>query len=415
MRRAAGLAALLTPLAALATAEVPIERIGQVEALAQPPGAHWVFVSDVLLRRSALLDLDRGVFLGMISAGFLSPTPLFPRSRAEFYLPETYYSRGSRGERTDVVTIYDTATLAPVGEIPLPPKRAVNVLPLGNAALSDDERFLAVFNMTPATSLSIVDLERRAFAAEIQTPGCSLAYAAGAARFLMLCGDGALLSVALDASGRAASLSRSQPFFDPQSDPVTEKAVRWRNEWIFVSFEGLAYRVDVSGDAPRVAPAWDLIPEADRREQWRIGGSQHLAVHEPSGRLYSLVHQGGVDSHKDPGGELWIYDLATGERVERLALRHPGFSILSEGFEFGESWPWPFHHLAGWLLDHVVPNPGLTVVAVTQDESPLLVTGTQFGGSIAVYDARTGAFLRRVASGNMTAHALVAPFGGGRP
>ena len=37
---------------------------------------------------------------------------------------------------------------------------------------------------------------------------------------------------------------------------------------------------------------------------------QHLAVHQKSGRLYSLMHQGGPDTHKEPGTELWIYDLA---------------------------------------------------------------------------------------------------------
>ncbi len=134
-------------------------------------------------------------------------------------------------------------------------------------------------------------------------------------------------------------------------------------------------------------------------------------MHQTSGRLYSLVHQGGPDTHKDPGTELWVYDLATRRRVQRIELRHPGLSILGESFEFGGAWVWPFNRLSGWLLDHALPNPGLTLVQVTQDAQPLLVTASQMGGSVAVYDALSGEFLRRVASGNMTSSVLQAPWG----
>ena len=115
-----------------------------------------------MLRRIALVDLESGRTLGMIDGGFGVASGLFPTRRREIYLPETHYSRGSRGERTDVVTIYDAKSLFPVAEVRIPPGRAINVLSSANAALSDDERFVAVFDYTPATSLSIVDVERRA-------------------------------------------------------------------------------------------------------------------------------------------------------------------------------------------------------------------------------------------------------------
>ena len=236
--------------AGAARAELPVERTGETLRLPQPPGAHWIFVSDPLLRRSALVDLDRGVFLGMVSTGYLSQAGVFPRGGRGFFWPETYYSRGSRGERSDVVTFYAEETLAPTGEVAIPPKRALNILPSGNAALSDDDRFLAVFNMNPATSLSVVDVVERRFAGEVATPGCALAYAAGPRRFLMLCSDGAALEVTLDDRGRERSKRRSERFFDPETDPITEKAVRHGDEWIFVSFAGMAHPVDVSGEKP---------------------------------------------------------------------------------------------------------------------------------------------------------------------
>ena len=182
MRRLLGAAALLCLAVGLARAELPVESVGRVELLPSAPQPHWVWVFDMVLQRSALLDLDRGAFIGMISTGFLSNAAVFAPDEREFYLPETYYSRGTRGERTDVVTFYDARSLGVVGEVEIPPKRAVNVLTTGNAALSDDGRFLAVFNMTPATSLSIVDVEERRFVGEISTPGAGGAGGAGGRR-----------------------------------------------------------------------------------------------------------------------------------------------------------------------------------------------------------------------------------------
>ncbi len=49
---------------------------------------------------------------------------------------------------------------------------------------------------------------------------------------------------------------------------------------------------------------------------------------------------------------------------------------------------------------------------MTQDDAPLLITGTTIGGSVAVYDALTGELLRRVPSGNLSTSALQAPWGG---
>ena len=105
--------------------------------------------------------------------------------------------------------------------------------------------------------------------------------------------------------------ARTTAFFDPQKDPITEKAVRRGNEWFFVSFEGKVHAVDVAGETLRFGEPWPLFDDADRAARWRIGGGQLLAIHGPTGRLYGLMHQGGPDTHKEPGTEVWVYDLAT--------------------------------------------------------------------------------------------------------
>jgi methylamine dehydrogenase heavy chain len=404
--------ALIALLAAVpAPADVQPEPMGQVERLAQPFHAHWVWVSDLVLERAALIDLDSGRFLGLVNGGYGTIMPLFPAHRAEIYIPATYFSRRNHGDRTDVLEIYDAPTLSFVAEVPVPPQRATNAVAQGHAALSDDDRFVALFNWTTGQSLSIVDVAQRRFAGEIKTPGCSLVYAAGPRRFISVCGDGALLSVTLDDDGHELSRVRSAPFFDPQADPVTEKAVRAGNQWLFVSFEGMVHPVDVSGPAIRFGEAWTLVTDADRQETWRIGGLQHSAVHVKSGRFYTLMHRGGRDTHKDPGSQVWIFDLASHRRVQRIRLVNPGLTVYGFPLHFGRTWIRPFNHLSDWLLDTFAPA-AVSAIQVTQDDAPRLFTASQFTGSLGVYDAMSGGFLGRVEPTGWTTDVLLAPWDG---
>jgi methylamine dehydrogenase heavy chain len=387
------------------------EAFGKAATLPEGPGPHWFWLSDVLLHRTALFDGDTGELLGTISSGTAGVgfviAPLFSPDHREIYLAETYYSRGVRGERTDVVTVYDARTLRPLGEIGIPPRRA-EYFP-GNAAnaLSDDGRFMAVFNLTPVSSLSIVDLRARRFTTEVSTPGCSLVYAAGARRFLMLCANGAALTVTLDDEGREVGVTRTEPFFDPQTDPITEKAVRRGNEWLFVSFEGVLHPLDVTGVTPRFAPTWSLVDEDDRLDSWRIGGGQHLAVHAASGRLYALMHQGGPDTHKEPGTEVWVYDLATRRRVQRIPVRNPLESFLGQQIALehrGTMARW-----TAWFLAKALPNPGVERILVTQDEHPVLVASASLPPTVTVHDAMTGAVVREVTEPGLAGSLLFAP------
>jgi hypothetical protein len=124
------------------------------------------------------------------------------------------------------------------------------------------------------------------------------------------------------------------------------------------------------------------------------------------------MHVGGEDTQKQEGTEIWIYDLAARERIERLELRSPGITVMGIPVTFGETWPWPFDGFSDWLVDTFASGLGIGEIAVTQDEAPLLVTAANYSGSVAVYDALTGEFLRRVVSGNMATVALQAPWGG---
>jgi methylamine dehydrogenase heavy chain len=382
------------------------DAVGRSLTLPEPPGAHWFWLSDVALHRTAVFDADSGELLGSISSGTAGVgfviSPLFAERQREIYIPETYYARGVRGERTDVVTVYDGRTLAPAAEIPIPAKRA-EYFP-GNAAnaLSDDRRFLAIFNLTPMASLSIVDVRDRRFVTEVSTPGCSLVFAAGPRRFFMLCANGAALTVVLDEVGQA-TVARTEPFFDPQKDPLTEKAVRRGDEWLFVSFDGMMQPVDVSGPALRMGERWPLLDAADRTASWRIGGGQHLAVHGRTGRLYALMHQGGVDTHKQAGSEIWVYDVATHARLQRIPVVNPVVSFVSQqaGLERGST--------SRWVLEKALPNTGVDGIAVTQDPHPLLLAAGMMPPTVTVHDALTGAVVREVSEVGLALSLLTTP------
>jgi methylamine dehydrogenase heavy chain len=387
------------------------EDIGRSLTLPERPQPHWFWLSDILLHRTALFDADTGSLLGTISSGSAGVGfvifPLFSPDHREIYLAESYFSRGVRGERTDVVTVYDASTLAPLHEISIPPQRA-EYFP-GNAAgaLSDDGRFLAVFNLTPMTSLSIVDVRARRFTGEVPTPGCSLVFAGGPRRFFMLCANGGALSVTLDDEGRAAQVERTAPFFDPQADPITEKAVRRGNEWFFVSFEGLIHPVDVGGTALTPGEPWSLLDAEDRSGSWRVGGAQHLAIHRASGRLYALVHQGGPDTHKDPGSEIWVYDLGSRRRVQRIPALHPVASFV--GLQMGGDQRGTTARLLRWVLEKTTPHTGVDAILVTQDEQPVLVAASAMPPAVTIHDALTGEVRREIPEVGIALSLLFAP------
>lgn len=321
---------LLLPLTG--QAEVKAEGLPPTLVLPAEINPHWVWVNDIVFHHMAdgkayLVDGDTGRFLGMLSTGYGFVGVVLPSDYAQIYSPETYFSRGTRGERTDVITFYDPQKLTPTAEVIIPPKRFA-AMPTNNySALTDDDRFLLVYNFTPAQSVSVIDVKERRFVTEIETAGCALVMPSGNRSFIMLCGNGGLLTVTLNDKGELTDKQRIKPFFDPQADPVTEKAVRWNDTWIFVSFKGDVYPVDVSSGQPVPGQHWSLFTAGEREAAWKPGGIQHLAVHESSGSLYALVHQGEQDTHKEPGQDVWVYDLATQKQLRKMKLDKLSTSI----------------------------------------------------------------------------------------
>ncbi|MDH3439499.1 MAG: amine dehydrogenase [Gammaproteobacteria bacterium] len=340
------------------------EPTGQIGTLPASYPGHWVLLQD-----GAFFHMNNGKIIvvdadsddpatrvkGMFDASFIAQM-YQARTKSEIYIAETFYSRGTRGERTDVITIYDKVNLSPSGEVVIPPKRISGMPTYYHLQAVDNERLLLAYNFTPATSVSVVDIDSREFLGEIPIPGCSLIYPMAGRAFASLCTDGTMMSVQLDENGAQASSARTDVFFDANNDPLMEKAAMIDSVAYFPSFLGRVVPVDLSGDEPVVGDEWSLI--GDEEGGWRPGG---LAVTgtDAAGRMYVLMHPEGYEgSHKDPGVEVWVFDVGSRQRVDRIALDLPAISI-----------------------------------GITQDDDPLLLA-TNINLEVDVYDVASGAHQR---------------------
>lgn len=386
-------------------AELPSEEVGRVLRLPERVGEHWLWVPDRLFRHSVLFDGDSGRMLGAIDSGLqVSPrAPLWSRERGEIYSVDTTYSRGHRGERHDYLVIYDSLSLEVKGDVELPPKTADTGTGIALVGLLDGDRFVVVLNQSPGSSVSVVDLETRQMVAEVQTAGCAAVFPAGPARFGMLCGDGTAINVHLKPDGALGRIQRSPTFFDVVDDPITEKGVRDGSTWWFASFGGLLYEVSFGSGAPTPEAPWPLFSEEELEEGYRIGGAQHLAYHPGTKRLYSVTHQGGPGSHKDPGEEIWVYDLPSKKKIDVFSAPNLIAPFLGPQAGFDAE------GTVGSILSFVLPNMGVHSIAVTPDSKPLLFMRHADLGAVGVLDALSGEHLRDIDETGLSGALLVVP------
>jgi methylamine dehydrogenase heavy chain len=314
---------------------LPAETIPKVETLPAKYPTTWSFLNyagDRIELRN--VGSDGREVKGQLPAHD-SATFLVPDKRPELYVADTVWSRGSRGARTDFITVYDTHTLNPVGEIVLPgAKRALITAMEGLIAFTDDQRMALVFNFTPASSVTVVDLLKRQVLGEVEIPGCSLVYPSGTRGFSTLCSSGTMLSVRLDANGAVAGRSESKAFNPLDTDPLFTASTVVGGVRYFPSLHGRVQPIDMRGDDVKVLPDWPLVAAADAAGDWRPSGWQVVAGDEQK-LLYVLMQpQAHEGTHKDPATEVWVYNTATKTRVKRLRLARPGSSIsLTHGAE----------------------------------------------------------------------------------
>jgi methylamine dehydrogenase heavy chain len=343
---------------------LPIEPTPAIATLPKTYPSTWIFAHDfnfdsIIDGRVAVIDVGSDVknLKGQIRAAQFANMVQGDR-RGELYVAETFYSRMTRGERTDVLTIYDPATLRQTGEVVLPAKRYQVVTEPNAFQLTGDETRALVFNFTPAASVTVVDLVGRKVLNEITLPGCSLVYPFGRQDFFTLCANGGLSAFRLDERGAVAVRKDVEPFNDIDHDAMFMIPARVGDTYYFATFGGHVRPIAGAGDEAKVLPAFSLLDARDEAEHWRPAGWQILTA-DDAGRLYVLMQKGAVEgSHKDGGTRVSIVDPQSHARLGDITLRVQSASI-----------------------------------EVTHGEEPLLVAAT-VTGELDVYDVKTGKLLR---------------------
>jgi len=354
---------------------VATQAAAQVEYVTVPdkPAAnqHWLWVNDLQFgnyNRSVLYVVETGEMLGQIDTGWEGIKLELPRSGNEIYSAAAYLSRGFRGTRTDVVEVFDKHTLMPLREIVIPGKTIKGWPDPTLTALSDDDAFMFVQFMTPATTVGVVDLKNNRFAGEIENTGCAHVMPAGKRRFFTLCGDGSVVAVDIDDTGREVSRKRYPGFFDADQDALHGSGARGGDVWYFASTLGQIHSVDVSGPELKFLPKWQVAEKQDDKT-WIPGAwMQSVAVNHRLGRLYLAMQLSdlkpklsGPDFQGKDGTEIWGFDLKSKQSIRKIPLKDP--------------------------ISHI---------AVSQGDSPLLYAGQMWVLKVGAYDEKSGNLVREI-------------------
>ena len=348
-------------------ADLAVEKTGRSETLPSSYPNTWIFAHDTNFSaisdgKVVIVDVasknrnHRGSIPAGQFASFLASS-----TRPELYVAETYYEKRVRGTRFDVITVYDKASLSPIAEIELPGgKRGQYVTFENTLQFLNGERWLAVYNFTPAASVYIVDIAQRKVISEPQVAGCSMIYPTGQRNFVSLCGDDTMLVTQLDDNAKVVKQFHTEKFFSADKDPLFMVAGTVGKVAYLPSFLGDIQPLGLSGDEPKILPRWSLLNDAERAENWRPGGWQMITA-DAAGHLYVLMHPNGYNgSHKSGGSEVWVFDAASGRRLAR----------------------------------HVLKNWGISIEATLNDDPSLVVTNDKF--QLDVYQAGSGQWVRMI-------------------
>ena len=345
---------------------LPNEPIPTVKALPATWPKSWVVINDfnfnsIIDGRVVVVDTAsvNQPLKGIVRSAQFGNSLLSTR-RGEMLTAETFYTRLTRGTRTDAITFWGLTDLQPKGEVVLPGgKRQLSVTYPQLFQFTNADKWALVANFTPAQTVSVVDLDARKVLGEVDLPGCSQIYPTGERGFSSFCADGSLYSVVLDATGKTLTTATIKAVQD-----IDKQALFSTPAWVgqtawFVGQRGLIQGFDFSGTVAKMIPGGFTVgTAAGATPEWLPSGWQVISA-DAAGRLYVLMNPAGREgSHKDGGTQVWVFDPVKHTRIAQFPLRAQS-----------------------------------TAIAVTREDMPHLVLA-RADGVIDIYDAGTGAFVR---------------------
>ncbi|MEL0253706.1 MAG: amine dehydrogenase large subunit [Novosphingobium sp.] len=321
-----------TVVAADAETIVPEAEEASVNTISQPqPG--WFYVRGGWgTAGTSIFDAQSGGMVGMVATSRDSDLAIDPAGKA-YYVAETIWSKGNRGTRQDMITVYDPVTLKLQTEIVTPGRLIIGGFKT-NFILTDDGKTAYDYNFDPASSVNIIDLSKRKFVRAIELPGCASLIPNPGVGFSALCADGTLATVAI--KGATQDITRTDPFFDAAADPIFSNVVydRQRKLAVMLSYTGQV-RLATMGAMPQVSAPFSIQEAGGMRAAdvkpldiaWYPGGMQPMALHRPTGMLWVLMHKGEYWTHKEGAEEIWGVDLKTRKVVKRIPVEHEPSNI----------------------------------------------------------------------------------------
>ncbi|MCS6780160.1 MAG: hypothetical protein NZ555_10720 [Geminicoccaceae bacterium] len=341
---------------------VPVDDVKVLEA--PEPDLRRVYVYDTaafdVVTKIYGIDGSTGRVLGQIDTGLLTNMVLYDSGR-KVYLAETWFKRFSQGPRDDFIRCQDPKTFSTSCDFDIPEGRFLVMTMPQMTDVTTDGRYLLFYQFAPDPGVGIVDLQNQRHLTTLSVPDCYLVFPSGPRSFFMLCREGSLLSVAFDERGEAQM--KQTPVLRPADKHFfdTPAFSRKAGKVFFLSYDGDVFPVELAGTEARMGKPFSLFSEAERKEGWAPGGWLPAAWHRASDRLYVLVDKRAEWTHAFPSGWVYVYDTKSGTRVGTIKLDHPATSI-----------------------------------AVSQDPEPLLYGLQAHGGTLEIYDARTGALRQKV-------------------
>lgn len=357
--------AWLFALPVLAFADVPIDHVPSTLTLPSSYPDSWVLVYSVQQPISgtyAIVDVaaETKEYKGQFQGAFY-PSIVDPVASKELYIAESFFQRVTHGTRDDVLTVMDKATLTPTAEITLPgTERAIvagNLLELTN-----DGELILLLNFTPASSVTVIDRKQRKVLNEVPIPGCTSIYPNGPRGFASFCANGTLASFVLGKGGQVLHEHRSEPFNDIDHDVLYLQPTSIGTLTYFISAQGHVREIDLTGEAALPRATWALMTEEESADGWHTADGTFEAA-DAAGRLYvRLYRETGYAKQLADNTEVWVYDVTSHQRVQRIPLKNGGTSI-----------------------------------DVTRGKRPyLVVAADSVAGSLDVYDAQTSVWVRSI-------------------
>lgn len=291
---------------------------------------HRVYVTDAanigVLNQIYVVDGDSAEVLGMVPSGWI-PHPLIANDGSFVGSVSSYWSRAVRGTRTDTVEIFDPTSLEPIKEIALPGQgRFLSVFATPWLhSLSPDKKRVFYSQFSPSPAVYSVDMEAGKVSDPIDIPDCYHIFPTSSENFYMHCREGTLLHVKL---GEKPSQSQTKPFHGEDDYVINSpyySSVSGKLVW--PTYTGRIFQAQLTGDDATFQDPIEGFTDAEKAEGWKLGGTQMVAYHRGTDRVFLLADKKPDWSHKTPSGHVFVIDGKTGKRLAQYDLGHKVNSI----------------------------------------------------------------------------------------